>query len=131
MLTRWGKTVVSTNPVAASLDARNYEDPLSFKPERWLGDNKTDKLEASQPFSLGPRGCLGRRYVLLDSRNNRQMLTGKSLGWMELRTVLAKLHYKCSLELVNTDLNWQDDSKMHTLWQKPKMKVRVSQRRKD
>ena len=55
------QTVVSTNPIAASLDPANFETPLSFIPERWLGNNKKDVLDASQPFSLGPRGCLGQR----------------------------------------------------------------------
>ena len=33
-----------------------------FAPERWLGDNRfaNDDLAACQPFSLGPRGCLGK-----------------------------------------------------------------------
>lgn len=43
---------------------------MTFNPERWLegsGDDNNDKnnganvKEASQPFSLGPRGCLGRK----------------------------------------------------------------------
>jgi cytochrome P450 len=55
------QTIVSTNPVAAGLYSRNWEDPYSFKPERWLGANEKDILAASQPFSLGPRGCLGRK----------------------------------------------------------------------
>ena len=55
------QTVVSTNPIAASLSSANFESPLDFRPERWLGENSNDILEASQPFSLGPRGCLGRK----------------------------------------------------------------------
>lgn len=79
---RMVKTVVSTNPVAASLDARNFKDPLSFKPERWLGDNKTDKLDASQPFSLGPRGCLGRRCVPIEfGPRTLPLTTAVSDGW--------------------------------------------------
>ncbi|KAM5465924.1 hypothetical protein MauCBS54593_006172 [Microsporum audouinii] len=54
-------TIVSTSPVASSLDPTNFEQPFTFKPERWLGKNERDVLEASQPFSLGPRGCLGRQ----------------------------------------------------------------------
>ncbi len=57
------QTIVSTNPVAASLDPANFRDPHVFRPERWLGKNESDTLDASQPFSLGPRGCIGRRYV--------------------------------------------------------------------
>ena len=62
LLTRL-ETTVSTNPVAASLDPANFEDPQSFKPERWLGKNERDALGASKPFSLGPRGCIGQRYA--------------------------------------------------------------------
>ncbi|KAF2492608.1 putative cytochrome P450 [Lophium mytilinum] len=102
---------VSTSPVAASLDPANFSNPLSFKPERWLDENKSDVLDASQPFSTGPRGCLGR-----------------SLGWMELRTTLAKLYYKFDLEALNPDLDWQGRSKMHTLWQKPSLPVRIRKR---
>ncbi|KAL8737125.1 MAG: hypothetical protein Q9181_001996 [Wetmoreana brouardii] len=40
---------------------RNFQEPFSFKPGRWLDPANTDVKEASQPFSLGPRGCLGRK----------------------------------------------------------------------
>ena len=55
------KTIVSTNPFAAGLYPANFEDPMMFKPERWLEKGSMNNLAASQPFSLGPRGCLGRR----------------------------------------------------------------------
>lgn len=57
------QTIVSTNPTAASLSSANFESPFEFRPERWLGEKKNnrDVLEAAQPFSLGPRGCLGRK----------------------------------------------------------------------
>ena len=44
-------------------DARNFNEPMKFKPERWLDPNSKDIKEASQPFSLGTRGCLGRKYA--------------------------------------------------------------------
>ncbi|KAI1379809.1 putative cytochrome P450 [Hypoxylon crocopeplum] len=102
-------TIVATNPLAASLDAANFTDPLVFKPERWLDSYEGgDDLEASQPFSLGARGCLG-----------------KSLGWMEMRTTLAKLIWNLDLELADSDLDWHRDSRMYTLWSKPHLKVRA------
>ncbi len=55
------QVTVSVNPIAACLDKANFLDPWKFKPERWLEKSEKDILEASQPFSLGPRGCLGRR----------------------------------------------------------------------
>ncbi|KAI0048917.1 cytochrome P450 [Auriscalpium vulgare] len=38
---------------------RYWEDPLSFKPERFLGDWPRD---AFIPFSAGPRACIGRKF---------------------------------------------------------------------
>lgn len=42
-------------------DEKNFHDPYVFKAERWLDPNCQDVTEASQPFSLGPRGCIGRK----------------------------------------------------------------------
>lgn len=43
----------------------NFTLPDSFIPERWLDDPRFtgDKKEAFQPFSVGPRNCIGRKYV--------------------------------------------------------------------
>ncbi|KAK4172834.1 cytochrome P450 [Triangularia setosa] len=102
--------IVSTHPIAASLSPTNFKDPQAFKPERWLSKNQTDMQEASQPFSLGTRGCMGRKYLL------------------EMLTTLAKVLWKYDLELVNTLLDWQRDSEMHTLWREPALWVRVRER---
>ncbi|KAI0868729.1 cytochrome P450 [Hypoxylon argillaceum] len=104
---------VATSPIAAALDARNFKDPLTFKPERWLDSSLTaeerDNLEASQPFSLGARGCLG-----------------KSLGWLEMRTTLAKMVLTFDMELADKEVDWLRDSRMQTLWKKPSLKIRAS-----
>jgi cytochrome P450 len=54
-----GGTPVTIAPMVAALDPANFKDPLEFKPDRWLG-NDGDILEASKPFSVGPRGCAGK-----------------------------------------------------------------------
>lgn len=43
--------------------AKNFRDPWSFIPERWTGDERfaTDEKQAFQPFSFGPRNCLGKK----------------------------------------------------------------------
>ena len=51
-----------------------------------------------------------------------------SLGWLELRTILAKLHFSYDLELLDKDVDWQRDSQMHTLWKKPKLMVKATRR---
>ncbi|KAF4914570.1 Cytochrome P450 monooxygenase BOT4 [Colletotrichum viniferum] len=37
-----------------------FSDPGHFKPERWLDPHCKDNKDASRPFLLGPRDCLGR-----------------------------------------------------------------------
>lgn len=61
---------------AATHSERNFHDPYTFKPERWMDkDNAVDKLGASNAFSLGPRGCIGKKSVLiLDSLNYSQLM---------------------------------------------------------
>jgi cytochrome P450 len=51
---------VSSWPLAHS--ERNFKDPDAFIPERWMGDERfaNDKRSAVQPFSFGPRNCLGK-----------------------------------------------------------------------
>lgn len=106
-------TVVSNNPIAASLSSSNFSDPFVFNPDRWLDAGDADVLDATQPFSLGPRGCIGR-----------------SLAWVELRTTLAKLHYTYDLQMLDERLDWHKDSRMHTLWNKPSLRVRIVPRAK-
>ncbi|KAL8937917.1 MAG: hypothetical protein Q9216_004179 [Gyalolechia sp. 2 TL-2023] len=60
-----GQTFVQVSTLATSLSSSNFYNPEAFVPERWL-DNHThfqgDKKQASQPFSLGPRNCVGQKY---------------------------------------------------------------------
>jgi cytochrome P450 len=41
----------------------NFTRPFEFHPERFLGDPRfaSDKLDALQPFSIGPQDCIGRK----------------------------------------------------------------------
>jgi cytochrome P450 len=50
-----------------------YPDPFNFKPERWLvaedgvtADDLALAQSAFNPFSLGPRGCIGRGLALAE-----------------------------------------------------------------
>lgn len=44
-----------------------FEDPLEYKPERWLRENREEAHAfASIPFGFGPRMCLGRRLAELE-----------------------------------------------------------------
>lgn len=49
-------------------DARYYDEPDAFRPERWL-DGLADRLPAGAyfPFGDGPRRCIGQGFALLES----------------------------------------------------------------
>ena len=48
---------------------------------------------------------------------------------MELHTTLAKMHFKYDLEMIGVAVDWQIDSEMHLLWNKPPLMVKVHDRR--
>jgi len=49
-------------------DARYYDDPDYFRPERWL-DGLMGRLPpgAYFPFGDGPRRCIGQSFALMES----------------------------------------------------------------
>lgn len=55
-------TSVSVSSFPTGRSGRNFADPDKFVPERWLGDAryKNDKTQSLNPFSHGPRNCLGK-----------------------------------------------------------------------
>ena len=56
-------TVVSVNTWVAGHVESNFRDAFKFIPERWLDAECPDDKAASQPFLMGSRVCLGRKYV--------------------------------------------------------------------
>ncbi|CAG8952979.1 hypothetical protein HYFRA_00003168 [Hymenoscyphus fraxineus] len=104
-------TEVYTSAWTVTHDSRYFKDPMDFKPERWIDPESQDIKEASQPFSLGPRGCLGRNFA-----------------YMEMNLLLAKMFFKYDLELVNTQLDWLNEGKVFVMWWKPELMVRFRQR---
>lgn len=71
-----------------------------FLPERWLDDaqnNSTSKFfddqrHALQPFSVGPRNCMGQ-----------------NLAWAEMRLILVKLLYTFDIAAIEGErVDWED-----------------------
>ncbi|KAF4826986.1 Cytochrome P450 monooxygenase BOT4 [Colletotrichum tropicale] len=54
-------TDISVSPWSTVHNPEYFSDPWHFKPERWLGPHCNDNKDASRPFLLGPRDCLGRK----------------------------------------------------------------------
>ncbi|CRL18797.1 Cytochrome P450 [Penicillium camemberti] len=101
------QTEIYTSAWTVTHNPEIFRDPMKFDPSRWLKERSTDIKEASQPFSLGPRGCLGRNFAL-----------------MELNLILSKLCWKYDMELMDQSLDWEGQSKVHVMWDKPALTVR-------
>ena len=100
-----GGTSVSVSTWCSHHSPENFKEPDSFIPERWLEDNKEfrdDKRLASRPFSMGPRGCIG-----------------KDLSYMEMRLVLARMIYSYDLRYPNDDprtaWEWDPEGEMKNM----------------
>ena len=62
-----GSTVIFSQWVMQR-DARFFDDPEAFRPERWL-DGLEDRLPAGAyfPFGDGPRRCIGQNFALMEA----------------------------------------------------------------
>ncbi|KAG9190207.1 averantin hydroxylase [Alternaria panax] len=105
-----GGTSVYCSQHAMNHSERNYKDPELFVPERWLGEEryKDDNKSALNPFSFGPRNCLG-----------------KNLAYAEMRLILAKVLFAFDLELVEKERDWMSEQKVFTLWDKGALMIKV------
>lgn len=57
-----GGTTVSVSTWCAQHNPANFKNPDDFIPERWFDpEYANDHRLASRPFSLGPRGCIGKK----------------------------------------------------------------------
>jgi cytochrome P450 len=53
--------------MAAHRNAKYFQDPDAFVPERWLGSKGMPK-SAYRPFELGPRNCIGQELAQMELR---------------------------------------------------------------
>lgn len=106
-------TVVSGQHYAAYHSPTNFTLPDSFIPERWLGTDPRfadDKKFALQPFSTGPRNCIG-----------------KHLAYAEIRLIICKLFFNFDINTNPEATNWKDQ-KVHFLWDRPPLMVTLKER---
>ncbi|KAJ0415698.1 cytochrome P450 [Aspergillus carlsbadensis] len=107
-----GGTVVSISQLAANYSPTNFALPEQFIPERHLGDPRfaNDSKVAMQPFSFGPRNCIGR-----------------NLAYVEMRLILARMVFNFDMEIDQPGQDWLDQD-CFVLWEKPALLVRLSPR---
>ncbi|KAL4728169.1 hypothetical protein ACLX1H_004905 [Fusarium chlamydosporum] len=95
-----GGTSVDIWQWAVYHNSEHFALPNEFVPERWLGDPRfaNDAKRALQPFSLGPRDCVG-----------------KNLAYAEMRLILARLLWHFDVNLEAGSVGW-DQRKMPSLY---------------
>lgn len=61
-------TTVMIAPWVLHRDARHFDEPEAFRPERWL-DGLARRLPryAYMPFGGGPRVCIGQRFAMIEA----------------------------------------------------------------
>lgn len=103
-----------------------------FIPERWLDDPRFagDAKRALQPFSVGPRNCIGKKYVirsepgfLLQHVVRPADSYSSSLANAEMRLILARLIWNFDIRAAENLHHWYDDSEVYILWQKGPVNV--------
>jgi cytochrome P450 len=62
-----GKTFLSIHHWALYRRKEYFSRPDAYHPERWMGNPQfaTDRRDVFQPFHIGPRNCLGRKFVAI------------------------------------------------------------------
>ena len=108
------KTVVQAPDILMVRNARYFARPHEFVPERWLPKDHEfyddqfsgDCKEASKPFSIGPRQCIGM-----------------SLAYAEWRLVLTKLVRRFDWELVGERQDLINVARLKLLWEMPPILV--------
>lgn len=58
--------MVEVSQWAANHDPHNWTEPWTFDPDRFLDGEaeamaKGNRLDALQPFNVGPRNCIGKK----------------------------------------------------------------------
>jgi cytochrome P450 len=95
------KTCVYVTQWSTYQNEKNFKDAYQFIPERWTDvEFASDDKSALQPFSVGPRNCLG-----------------KNMAYHEVRLILAKVLWHFDLHLCEESVKWADQ-KVWTLWDK-------------
>jgi cytochrome P450 len=92
------QTSVSIQAFTLNRDPYLFHSATSFIPERWLQEASdpaspyfNDQRDALQPFSVGPRACMG-----------------KHLAMAEMQLILSKLLWTYDFEPCEPRLRWED-----------------------
>ncbi|THW13301.1 benzoate 4-monooxygenase cytochrome P450 [Aureobasidium pullulans] len=104
-----GDVSVAISQWATNRHTVNFRDSASFIPERFLGDTKyaSDNFAAFQPFSTGPRNCIG-----------------KNLAYHEIRLLLTMTLWNFDLSLEAESKDWSNQ-RLFIFWEKKPLMVKL------
>jgi cytochrome P450 len=105
-----GGTKVGVTHWPAYHSSLNFKDPYDFVPERWLGDEKykDDRRDVLNPFSYGPRNCIGI-----------------NLAYAEINLVLARLLWTFDTELRPECNDWVRGMPVWAVYQRPPLWINL------
>ncbi|KAH6645040.1 cytochrome P450 [Truncatella angustata] len=89
-----------------------FYEPDEFHPERFLRKDPrfvNDKLDAVQPFILGPRNCIGQ-----------------NIAYAEMRLILAKLIWNFDFHIADDSRDFLKAQKIYLLWDKPRLNIHLA-----
>lgn len=106
-------TVVGVSHWAAYNSSANWYKADEFLPERWLAENQDkgpfakDRRDVFQPFSFGPRNCVG-----------------KNLAYHEMRLILSNMLWNFDLSLSDQSKDWGIGQKVYGMAVKPPLFIK-------
>ncbi|KZL80355.1 isotrichodermin c-15 hydroxylase [Colletotrichum incanum] len=103
-------TLVEVQQWSVNHSPDNWTRPWEFRPERFLedGEGEHNHLDALQPFSVGPRNCIG-----------------KNLAYAEMRLVLARIVYDFDMKLAEGNGPWIERQRVFGLWDRIPLMVNL------
>ncbi|CAN9119018.1 unnamed protein product [Alternaria alternata] len=110
-------TIVSADLYTIQRSSQYFNDPASFRPERWLeGAEKNgfdgDNRSASRPFLIGSRACIGRH-----------------MAQQSIRLIMARLLWRYDFELLDRDgFIWEQDAGSSLIYTDYTLLVKVLRR---
>ena len=88
-------TLVGVSAYVMHHDAANFDQPESFIPDRWLGNDVRCTREAFCPFGFGARDCVGKNLAL------------DVTGWI-IEHLLNRLEWKVEADDDENQLRYED-----------------------
>lgn len=83
-------TELGVNTYALHHNVEYFPEPFVFKPERWLPGNtatSTTTKAAFIPFSIGPRGCIGKAMAYLEA----SLVVAKTMWYYDFERIPGPL----------------------------------------